>query len=144
MRADNIIAQEKLADIALNDLFQKDHTFFSVFSFRKFHNPWQDRRHLHRCKIQCLMLFLVVFSADQGTDIQGLVADQWKRSGRIHRHRCQNWIDIFLKISIHKFFLLFAQTLVLGNNFQPPLFQSRDQRSIVSRILQIYQFVCLF
>ena len=90
------------------------------------------------------MLFLAVFSADQGTDIQGLVADQRKWSGRIHRHRCQNRIDIFLKISIHKFFLLFAQTLVLGNNFQPPLFQSRDQRAIVSRILQIYQFVCLF
>ena len=89
------------------------------------------------------MLFLAVFSADQGTDIQGLVADQRKWSGRIHRHRCQNRIYLILKITVQIFFLLFRQLFMLRNDMQSITAQLWQKTSVIRGILHIYKLMCL-
>ena len=144
MRADNIIAQEKLADIALNDLFQKDHGTVAFFCGRDLYDPWKYRRHLNGGKFQLFGMFFVIFLGDQCADIQSLIADEWKWSGRIHGHRSQYRIHIVLEIPVNKFLLFLVQILMLCNQVKSHFLKCRKDRTVEGAILYFYQLMCLF
>ncbi|CDA05912.1 unknown [Blautia sp. CAG:257] len=81
MGAYHIIAEKQLADISLNNLFQKDHSSDSLFTGRDLDHSWQYRGNLNCSKFQNLFPFLFVLLGDQRSDIQRFVPDQRKRPG---------------------------------------------------------------
>ena len=74
----------------------------------------------------------------QCTDIQCFVPDQRERAGRIHGHRGQNRVNVFLKIGIHILRLLLRQLLVLTDNRKANVLQRRNRRAIVRIVLQLH------
>ena len=139
----NVIAQEKLSDVAFNDLLQKNQGTVSLLHRRDLHDSRKHRRNLNRRKFQFLCMLLIVFLRDQRTNIQCLIADQWKWSGRIHRHRCQNRIYIILKIPVNEFLLFLIQIFMLRDKMESCLFECRKNRTVKGIVLYLHQFMCL-
>ena len=143
MCTDNIITQEKFANIPFNNLLQKNHCTLFFSGSRNFHDSWQYGRNLNCCKFQFFCMFLVIFLCNKSTDVQCLITDQGEWSGRIHCHRCQHRIYIILKIAVHKLCLFFRQFLMFCHQMKSCFFQHRKYRSVESIILYTHQFMSL-
>ena len=143
MGADHIVAEKQLADIPLNHFLQKNQRPLSLLSFGKLHKTGQYGGHLNCGKFQFLFILFTVLLFDQRPQIQGFVADQRERPGRIHSHGGQHRIDILLKILIHIGGLFLCQILVASHNMQAYLFQRRQQRTAVHPVLGIHQLMGL-
>ena len=142
-----IITQEKFVNISFNNLFQQDHCGISILLWRNLHHPWKHRRNLHcsKQKLSCF-IFLVEFITllllgDQSADIQCFISDQWKRSGRVHCHRCKYRIYIILKVSVYKCTLCFCKILMGCHQVHSGFLKRRDQRTVQCIILYMNQFM---
>ena len=133
----NVIVQEQLMHVPLDDLLQEDHLAHLPIG-GQLHHPAQDARHLHCGELQLLAYLLL---AHQGGDVQGLVPNQRKRPGGVHRHGRQHRIHVLLEIFVHEDRFLLRQVLMPTHNLQTVLFQLRHQRTVVGGVLQLHQLV---
>ncbi len=101
-----MVIQEQPVDIALNYLLQQDKGLLPFLAGRNLHNPGKHGRHLHGGKFQFFLF--VPLLVEEGGNIQGFIADQWKRPGSVHRHRGQHRVYRFLKITVYILPLGFA------------------------------------
>ena len=124
--------------VALYHLFQKDQA--SPLLRRNLHQTGKDAGHLHRGKLH---LPVAVFLRHQGHQIQGLIADQRKRSGGIHRHGREHRIDAVRKVTVHIRRLLLRQILMVGNDAQPVRRKLRQKGTVVSIVLLVHKLMRL-
>ena len=140
--------RNSLSDVPLYDSLPARITRFSPsFPSGSSHNPWQDRRHLHRCKIHViLMLFLVGLFCRSGHRYSGSCCGSaetvWTNplpsASAPDRHSPRS------KRSANAFCSVRLQSCSCSVTTSSPRFclSSREQRSVVGRILEMYQFVC--
>ena len=92
---------------------------------RKADDPRQNRRHLHRCKLQIFSLspelffrFLrapqnagpgVLLAAEQNTQIQRFIADQRERAAGVRSHRRNYRVNFGFKQLVQILFFIFRQ-----------------------------------
>ena len=143
MCADHIIAQEKFADVSFNNLFEKNYRSLTFLYRRDLDDSRKDGRHLNSCKFQFFCMLFIVFLCNQCTDIQCLITDQRKWSGRIHCHRCQYRINVIFKITVYKFCLFIIQIFVFCHQMKADLFQCRKHRTVERTVLHTYQLMGL-
>ena len=143
MRADYIITQEKLVNIPLNDFLQKDHGSILFLCRRNHDHTGQHRRYLNGGKHQNLLAFFLILFGNQSSDVQSLISDQRKRSGRIHCHRGKHRIHIILKITVHIRLLLLIQFLMLHHKVKPYLLKSRQKGTVQGAVLGTHQLMGL-
>ena len=108
MCTNHIISKEKLVNIALDNLLQKDYGSVLFIPGWNDNHTRQYRRHLDSGKYQYILALFLILLGDQGANIQCLISNQWERSGRIHCHRGKNRINIILEITIHILLLFFV------------------------------------
>ena len=102
----------------------------TFFFGRDDHYSRKHGRHLHGGKIYLFFSFFGIFSGKKCSDVQCLVTDQRKWSGRIHCHGCQNRIYIILKIPVYKFLLFLRKCLMLKDHMKSCFFKGRNQRPV--------------
>ena len=112
-----------------------------LFRIRKLDDSGQYGRHLYSGKLR--FSFLSLFG-DQGAYIQRLVPDQRKWAGRVHRHRRKDRVNIFFKILVCIRFLALCHLFMFCHDLKAGLLHQREQGTVVSRILDVYQFMCFF
>ena len=167
VRGQDVIVHEELVHVAFDDLFQQDDGGLpcSLLSFfllsgpgrlrRDHHDPRKDGRHLDDGEIRALLflvlfllLFLdpdqglhILFPADAGRDVQGLVPDQREGAGGIHRHGRQDRVDGVFKILVGEGCLRLRQVLMPADDVQAFLLQRREHRAVQGGVLLLHHGV---
>jgi len=158
---DHIVVLEKDADVFPDHFLEQDHDAVSVLGLGQIDDPRKDRRDLDGSEFDLFLLVLLpvflcgldrlsdgrrlgILCADQGADVQRLVADKGERPGRVHGHRRQDRIDVLFEIAVKEIALLFRQGFVAADDFKSFLFERRKQGTVPDRILLFYEIMRSF
>ena len=133
--AEHSVMLEKLTDIFADDFFEQNDDFVPVFRIGKVDQSRKYSRHLHGREFERLFLLLGFLLGNQSTDIESLVADKRERTGRVHRHRCEDRINTRLKVFIEICALRFCKFLIVGNDLQSGFLKGRDKRTVQRIVL---------